>query len=156
MTSTWRCKKKIFLGTTSSKSLRSLANRYYTIITKADKRSLVVVIDICDYINETNIELNNTSFYNKTDTDPTKVNWLKDNKTLAELKTVCLLYKKKMSLREKWPNTEYFSGPHFPTFGLNTEGYSVSLRIQSEWGKMRTRKNSCLDTFHVVCDNQKI
>ena len=79
MISTWRCKKKIFLGTTSSKRLRSLANRYYTIITKADKRSLVVVIDICDYINEANIELNNTSFYNKTDTDPTKVNCVKSD-----------------------------------------------------------------------------
>ena len=25
-------------------------------------------------------------------------------------------------------------GPHFPTFGLNTERYGVSLRIQSECG----------------------
>ena len=24
-----------------------------------------------------------------------------------------------------------FSGPYFPTFGLNTESYGVSLRIQS-------------------------
>ena len=27
------------------------------------------------------------------------------------------------------------SGLHFPTFELNTEGYSVSVRIQHEWGK---------------------
>ena len=33
-----------------------------------------------------------------------------------------------------------FSGPYFPAFGLNTERYSVSLRIQSECGKMRTEK----------------
>ena len=32
-----------------------------------------------------------------------------------------------------------YSGPHFPAFGLNTKRYSVSLRIQSECGKMRTR-----------------
>ena len=32
-----------------------------------------------------------------------------------------------------------YSGPHFPTFGLNTERYSVSLRIQSKCRKMRTR-----------------
>ena len=32
-----------------------------------------------------------------------------------------------------------YSGPHFPAFGLNTKKYSVSLRIQSECGKMRTR-----------------
>ena len=28
-----------------------------------------------------------------------------------------------------------FSGPYFPTFGLNTERYFVSLRIQSKCGK---------------------
>ena len=32
----------------------------------------------------------------------------------------------------------YF-GPHFPTLGLNTERYGVSLRIQSECGKIRNR-----------------
>ena len=35
-----------------------------------------------------------------------------------------------------------FSGPYFPAFGLNTKRYEVSLRIQSECGKIRTRKNS--------------
>ena len=35
-----------------------------------------------------------------------------------------------------------FSGPYFLAFGLNTEKYEVSLRIQSEYGKIRTRKNS--------------
>ena len=33
-----------------------------------------------------------------------------------------------------------FSGPYFPAFGLNMERYSVSLRIQSACGKIRTRK----------------
>ena len=37
-------------------------------------------------------------------------------------------------------STACFSGPYFPTFGLNTERYLVSLRIQSECGKMRTTK----------------
>ena len=31
------------------------------------------------------------------------------------------------------------SDPHFPTFGLNRERYSVSFRIQSECGKIWTR-----------------
>ena len=35
-----------------------------------------------------------------------------------------------------------FSGSNFPAFGLNTETYSVSLRIQYECVKIRTRKNS--------------
>ena len=43
-----------------------------------------------------------------------------------------------------------FSSPYFPAFGLNTERYGVSLRIQSECGKIRTRKTPNTDTFHAV------
>ena len=44
-----------------------------------------------------------------------------------------------------------YSGSHFPAFGLNTtERYSVSLRIQSECGKMRTRITPTTDAFHDV------
>ena len=39
---------------------------------------------------------------------------------------------------------------HFPAFELNTKRYSVSLRIQSECGKIRTRKTPNTDTLHVV------
>ena len=43
-----------------------------------------------------------------------------------------------------WKVSKYgdFSGPYFPALGLNTERYFVSLHIQSECGKVRTRKNS--------------
>ena len=40
-----------------------------------------------------------------------------------------------------------FSGLYFHAFRLNTEIYSVDLRIQSECGKTRTRKTSNMDTF---------
>ena len=43
-----------------------------------------------------------------------------------------------------------FSGPYFPAFGLNTERYSVSLRIQSECGEIQTRRTLNTDTFHAV------
>ena len=43
-----------------------------------------------------------------------------------------------------------FSGPHFHTFGLNTERYKVSLRIQSKTGKYGPEKTPYLDTFHPV------
>ena len=43
-----------------------------------------------------------------------------------------------------------YSGPHFPTFGMNTERYGVSLRIQSEYGKMRTRMTPNMDIFYAV------
>ena len=39
------------------------------------------------------------------------------------------------------------SGPYFPAFGLNTERYSVSLCIQSEYKKIRTRNNSVFGHF---------
>ena len=43
-----------------------------------------------------------------------------------------------------------FPGPHFPAFGLNTGRSSVFLCIQSECGKIRTRKTPSTDTFHAV------
>ena len=41
-----------------------------------------------------------------------------------------------------WKVSKYavFSGPYFPVFALNTEIYSVNLRIQSEYKKIRARK----------------
>ena len=41
-----------------------------------------------------------------------------------------------------------FSSPHFPPFGLDTERYGVSLHIQSQCGKVRTRKTPNTATFH--------
>ena len=49
-----------------------------------------------------------------------------------------------------------YSGPHFPTFGLNTKRQGVSLRIQSESGKMRTRITPNTDTFHAVCGRTRL
>ena len=43
-----------------------------------------------------------------------------------------------------------FFGPFFLAFGLNAERYGVSLRNQSECGKIRTRKTPNTDTFHAV------
>ena len=40
-----------------------------------------------------------------------------------------------------------FSGPYFLAFGLNTETYSVSLRIQSECRKIQTREISVFGHF---------
>ena len=42
-----------------------------------------------------------------------------------------------------------FSGPHFSMYFYP---HSVSLRIQSECGKMRTRKTPNTTTFHAVLD----
>ena len=42
-----------------------------------------------------------------------------------------------------------FSSLYFPVFGLNTERYSVYLRIKSENGKIRSTKT---ETFFTVLD----
>ena len=44
---------------------------------------------------------------------------------------------------------EVFSGPYFSGFAWNTEIYGVNLRIQSEYRKIRTRKNSVFGYFLV-------
>ena len=51
----------------------------------------------------------------------------------------------------------FFSGPFFLAYGLNTERYgAISLRIQSEYGKIRTRKNSVFGHFsHSECANRE-
>ena len=43
-----------------------------------------------------------------------------------------------------------YSGPYFPACRLNAETYSVSLRLQSECGKIRTRITPNTNTFHAV------
>ena len=47
-----------------------------------------------------------------------------------------------------------FSGSYFPVFGLSMERYGVSLRIQSKYGKIRTRKTPNTDTLHT--DNNSL
>ena len=43
--------------------------------------------------------------------------------------------------------SKVFPGPHFPVFGMNTDIYSVNIRIQSKYRKIRTRKNSVFARF---------
>ena len=49
------------------------------------------------------------------------------------------LFKSKISHYVKSVRIRSYSVLHFPAFGLNTEKCSVSLSIQSECGKIRTR-----------------
>ena len=55
-----------------------------------------------------------------------------------------------LTLDKKFPKDEVFYGPYFPVFGVNTNIYSVNLRIQSKYGKIRTKKTLYFDTFHAV------
>ena len=42
------------------------------------------------------------------------------------------------------------SGAYFRVLELNTVIYGLNLRIQSKYGKIRTRKTPYLDTFYAV------
>ena len=58
-----------------------------------------------------------------------------------------------------WKVSKYgvFPSLYFSAFGLNTERYSVSLRIQSERGKIRTRINSKFGHFwRSVCQMHRL
>ena len=61
--------------------------------------------------------------------------------------TVSITKREHVPLCEKFPKYGVFSGPYFPVFGLITEIYGVILRIQSKYGKIRTRKNSVFGHF---------
>ena len=43
-----------------------------------------------------------------------------------------------------------YSGPHFPTFGLNTVRYCLSPHIQCECGRIWTGITPSTDTFYAV------
>ena len=57
-----------------------------------------------------------------------------------------------------WKVSKYgvFSGPYFTAFGLNTERDGVFLRIQFEYGKIRTRKKNRIWTLFTQCVIYKI
>ena len=48
-----------------------------------------------------------------------------------------------------------YSAPYFLVFGLNTQWYFISLRNQSECGKIRTRITPNVDTFYAVEEYSK-
>ena len=64
------------------------------------------------------------------------------NVELAHLRAMLFL-----SLCEKCPNTEIFSGPYFTSFRVNTERYVV---FNPNAGKYGPGKTLYLDTFHAV------
>ena len=84
-------------------------------------------------------------------------------KVLTSNVTVKPFLRLRLSLREKFPNTEFFLVRIFRVFGLNTEICGVNLRNESEYRKTRTRKNSlfghfsrsvsCLDLFSWNVEN---
>ena len=101
-----------------------------------------------------NIEGSSAAFFRKSST---RSAFLSFGYTLIKyLRQICFsflffLVKSNMSFQiyTAWKVSTYgvFSGPYFPIFGLNTEIYSVNLRIQSAYRKICTRKNSVFGHF---------
>ena len=61
-----------------------------------------------------------------------------------------------MSKKQKKTGHGVFPGPYFPLFRLNTEIYSVYLRIQSKYKKKGPRKNSVFGQFSCSVTNEKL
>ena len=78
------------------------------------------------------------------------------------LRSLYLQYISKIYHCVKSVDIRSYSGLYFPAFGLNTKRYwlntkrySVSLRIQSECGKIRIRMTPNTNTFYAVYDKRK-
>ena len=71
-------------------TLKDLNIRDDIVITKADKGAAVAIIDVGDYINEANLQLNNKEILN----DPTELNRKKAKNAIKELKSARLPHKK--------------------------------------------------------------
>ena len=72
--------------------MEDLSIRDDIIITKTDKGGAVVILDVDDYINEANRQLNNKEFYKEVPNDPTEMNRKKVN-AIKERKYARLLDK---------------------------------------------------------------
>ena len=66
----------------------------HNIITKADKGDAVVIVDVDDYVQVANQQLDNKDFYKKLTIDTTKIDRIKVNRTINELKPSHLLDEK--------------------------------------------------------------
>ena len=66
----------------------------HNIITKADKEDAVVIVDVDDYVQVANQQLDHKDFYKKLTIDTTKLDRIKVNRTINELKPSHLLGEK--------------------------------------------------------------
>ena len=74
--------------------------------------------------------------------------WKQLSKLISKFLNIWLVFSE-AEAAGAWKVSKYgvIFGPYFPVFALNTEIYSVNLRIQSEYRKIRTRNNSVFGHF---------
>ena len=76
--------------------MKDLNIRDDIVITKADKGAAVAIIDVGDYINEANLQLNNKQFYKEILNDPTELNRKKSQKCNQRTK-ICKITTQKIA-----------------------------------------------------------
>ena len=76
--------------------MKDLNIRDDIVITKADKVAAVAIIDVGDYINEANLQLNNKQFYKEILNDPTELNRKKRQKCNQRTK-ICKITTQKIA-----------------------------------------------------------
>ena len=110
-------------------ALQNLSKRDDIIITKADKGGAVVIVDVDDYIQEANRQLDNKEFYKKLTIDTTEINRIKVNRTINELKSSHLLNEKiendLLSSEAKTPQFKML--PKFTKREILVDQWSVQL-----------------------------
>ena len=88
----------------------------HNIITKADKGGAAVIVDVDDYVQEANQQLDNKDFYKKLTIATNKINRIKVNRTINELKSLHLLDEKivndLLSSEAKTPQFKMLSKVH--------------------------------------------
>ena len=85
-----KMKEKPYNNLTKSErtNMKELSEREDIIITKADKGGALVIVDVKDYIKETERQLNNTENYRKLQEDPTATNMKLVNDTIERFKKI--------------------------------------------------------------------
>ena len=114
---------------------RSFAISASRIITPANEFYFEPETADCNRKDQTGIILHSSRTHSNTESSEFAINPVKGNKSYHCVKSVCIMT---------------FSGPYFPAFGLNTERYVISLRIQSECRGIQTRETPNTDAFHAV------
>ena len=73
------------MSNNKKEALKTLSEREDIIITKADKRDGVVIIDVDDYVREAYRQLDNTEFHKKLPNDTTEITRTEVNTSIDEL-----------------------------------------------------------------------
>ena len=133
---------------------------FYKVILAKTTNHLISFPEICFYFNNINKQIKNAKKGTKLLADISELTLHFQKVTWKQTKIYKPLWRKRLiTTFTAWKLSKYgvISGTYFPIFGLNTERYSVSLRIQSiSLYSVRIQENTnqnetqCMDTVSHV------